>query len=62
VGTAVKCVVEELEADHLRPSGILGRLKQGVDPGVVMWWCGSTRGRQGNGVVVRAAGREALLE
>ena len=36
MGTAVKSVVEELEADHLRPSGILERLKQGVDPGVVL--------------------------
>ena len=34
VGSAVKVVVEELEADHLRPTGILGRLKQGIDPGI----------------------------
>eukprot|EP00277_Geminigera_cryophila_P041451 CAMPEP_0173095138 /NCGR_PEP_ID=MMETSP1102-20130122/31634_1 /TAXON_ID=49646 /ORGANISM="Geminigera sp., Strain Caron Lab Isolate" /LENGTH=127 /DNA_ID=CAMNT_0013984741 /DNA_START=1 /DNA_END=384 /DNA_ORIENTATION=+ len=32
LGPAVKAVIEDLEAEHLRPSGILQRLQQGVDP------------------------------
>ena len=32
LGPAIKSVVEELEASHLRPTGILQRLQQGVNP------------------------------